>query len=266
MKRWMILPVCLMLCLSPAALASAEEITPLPDQVEMYYFYDELCASCDGTEAFDAYSAREMNGVRDAYPYAIHRVNVFAGAGNERFRSLCAEMGLDPDLLTLPVFIAGGRVFQGDETIEKNLREAFLVAGEDLFVRGQAYNPANKKTGPALFEDYAIDEEAVTLVYFYRIVCEECEKTAPCLDALPASVDIGGTARPVDILRINTRSSNNGERTAAFFDAYQVPDEDRMVPIVFTKDAYFAGYDAISAQLPAALAEGEAGFHFPVAE
>ena len=257
MKRKMVvvLMVCTLLC---AATAFAE----LPDKVEMYYFYDELCGSCDGTEAFDAIAEEAMAGIRDMYPYEIYRVNVYSSAGKEQYRQICAEMGMDTQTFSLPLLVVGGRVFQGDETIARNMAEAFLVAGEDLFVNEMVYNPAQKKTGAALFEDYGVDGNAITVVYFYRITCEECRETTPVMDGLPQAV----AGIPVNVIRINTRSGNNGERINAFFEQYAVPDEDRMVPIAFTADGYFAGYEAISEGLADALAAAEPGFVFPAGE
>lgn len=267
MRKWPALLVALALCISLGASALAEDgAAPLPERVDLYYFYENLCGSCDGTEAFDAAAEEALSGVRETYPYAIHRHNVYTDAGKAMYRYVCDAMALDPDALTLPVLIAGGRVFQGDETIAKNLREAYLVAGEDLFVYQSVYNPAAKKTGAVLFEDYAADAEAVTVVYFYRITCEECAQTAPVMDALPEAVVLGSREVPVNLIRINTRSGNNGERVNAFFAQYDVPDADRMVPIAFTADQYFAGFEAISSGLEAALATTPPGFAFPGAE
>lgn len=257
MRRMLPLLLALLLCLAP--LARAEE-----PRLALYYFYEELCGSCDGAEAFDVMAAEALSGVRELYPYDLYRVNVYTTTGEARYADVCAEMGIDPGLLTLPVLIAGGRVFQGDEAIAANLREAYLVAGEDMFVNDTPYNPAQKKTGAALFDDYAADPDAVTVVYFYRITCEECIQTAPLIDALPETVVIDGVERTVSIVRINTRSGNNGERVTAFFNGYDVPNDARMVPIAFTAGAYFAGHDAIAEGLVPALTE--VGFSYPPVE
>ncbi|MDR2363821.1 MAG: hypothetical protein LBD65_05345 [Spirochaetaceae bacterium] len=258
---WKILPVLWMLALGtgcgrnagggsePASPGTAE----LPDRVDMYYFYEELCQSCDGTAEFDAIAAAELEGVRDRYPYAIHRINVFLRENRERYQEITGSLGLDRDARELPLLIAGGRVFSGNEGIARNLREAFLTAGEDLFVYKRVYNPKEKKTGDRLFADYRLRPDHLSLVYFYRTTCEECGKVTPLIDRLPEKIAVGGTALPPDIIRINTRSGNNSERIAAFFERYQVPDEDRMVPIVFLAGAYLAGYEAIAAGLIPAL-------------
>jgi hypothetical protein len=124
-----------------------------------------------------------------------------------------------------------------------------LSAGEDLFVYKRVYNPKEKKTGDRLFEDYSIQPDHLSLVYFYRTTCDECGKVTPFINSLPEKIMLGARALPPDIIRINTRSGNNSERIAAFFEQYQVPDEDRMVPIVFLADTYLAGYEAITTGL-----------------
>ena len=222
------------------------------------YFYEELCASCDGTEAFRAAAEKELAGVRDTYPYEIRTVNVFGKEGRALWQQEAAGYGIDPAEIELPVLLAGGKMFQGETKIRENLREAYLTAGEDLFVYEKPYQPGPKKTGAALFEDIQFDSAALTLVYFYRAVCEECGQTAPLIDALPKTTAAG---LPVNVIRLNTRSGDNAERIAAFFAAYAVPDEDRKVPIVFTGNGYLSGFDAIEAGLPSSLS-ARSGFAF----
>jgi hypothetical protein len=165
------------------------------------------------------------------------------------------NLGLDRDLLETPFLVNGGRVFQGCDSIGNNIREAYLTAAEDLYVYNRPYNPRTRKTGAMLFDDYPVNPNNVTMVYFYRVTCPECGQTTPVIDALPKTVTINGRERPLDIIRINTRSGNNGERVAAFLETWQVPDEDRMVPIVFFSDSYLAGFDAISEGLTRNLSQ-----------
>ncbi|MDR2080126.1 MAG: hypothetical protein LBP74_10455 [Treponema sp.] len=254
---WRIAPILLALVLGAGCGGEAGKIpepvpvpeAELPERVDLYYFYEELCQSCNGTAEFDGAAETQLAGVRDRYPYAIHRINVFLQENRNLYRGAMDSLGLDGDTLELPLLVAGGRVFSGNERIAQNLREAFLTAGEDLFVNKRVYNPKEKKTGDRLFADYHIQPDHLNLVYFYRITCDECGKVTPFIDSLPENIIVDGRAVPLDITRINTRSGNNSERIAAFFDRYQVPDGDRMVPIVFLADTYLAGYEAITASL-----------------
>ncbi|GHU15906.1 hypothetical protein FACS1894163_04230 [Spirochaetia bacterium] len=231
----------------------------LPDKIGLYYFYEGLCESCNEDSEKEFYTIIRENipiEERDVNPYVTYIYNAYMRQGREEYERITNEMGIERDNLELPLMIAGGRVFQGSQSIKNNIREAFLTAGEDLFVNKRVYTPAARKTGEHLFDGYSINPDHVTMVYFYRITCQECAKVTPLVNELPVAVTVKGKQVPLDIIRINTRSGNNGERVAAFFDAYNVPDEDRMVPIIFFFDSYLAGIDNISSGLQAKLEQG----------
>lgn len=262
MKRLAIFTLAFVLLLSACSGPKQE----LPEKVQIEFYHDTVCGSCDGTAEFYQIMGEQLADVKDSYPYEVYAYNIYEQSGKASYQARLEEMGLDADSISLPLMIAGGRLYSGMDTIETNMKEAYLVAGEDLFVNKTVYNPKDKKTGGKLFEDYKADKKHLTVVYFYRITCEECQQTSPVIDSLPAAVTVDGKDIPVDVVRINTRSGNNGDRVTAFFDAYNVPDEDRMVPIVFVGERYLAGYEAISAELLPLLEEGTGlDFTFPKA-
>ena len=138
--------------------------TPAPDltmsgatdaaYVDMYYFYEELCGSCtaDTIEAFYSILREKMPyEEREQYPHRLHTINVYEQQGRPVWEQVTDDMRLDRESLQMPLLIVGGRVFQGHENIANNIREAFLTAGEDMFVYKRVYNPATRKTGEQLF-------------------------------------------------------------------------------------------------------------------
>jgi thiol-disulfide isomerase/thioredoxin len=234
--------------------AADSRLSELPDKVKLYYFYEELCELCNETgKYFTMLDEKLPDEDRNRYPHDFPAYNVYYTSGRAEYERITDSMGISRDTLTLPVLIAGGRVFQGFETIAGNIREAYLTAGEDIFVNRRVYNPAGKKTGDRLFEDYPAQADHVNIVYFYRITCPECAKVTPLIDQLSNTVKIEGKNIPLNITRINTRSGNNGERIAAFFETYGVADADRIVPIVFFAGSYLAGTEAISGGLQSHL-------------
>ena len=236
--KLVILP--LLLLLAACGRANTPEAPPreLPDRLEMFFIYEESCASCDGTEDFFAL----LHSLDFAYPYSVYTVNIYDQGGMRRFEELAQELlGVYASSLRLPVMILHGRAYQGMNDIANNLHEAVLTAGHDLFVRGYVFNPRYKRTGPQLFADYSANPNNITLVYFYRIVCPACEEIEHLFEALPAT--IGG--RQVDVIRFNTRSGNNRERFIAFLDLYGVPNQYRRVPIIFTADGFYSGPESI---------------------
>ena len=52
------------------------------------------------------------------------------------------------------------------------------------------------------------------------------------------------------------RAGRKTEILQAFFEMYEVPLEDQMVPIVFTARGYLAGYEAISSGLYTEMEQG----------
>ena len=255
----------LCLCLTMASCGKVtDEALVLPEKVEMYFFYDEICGSCDGTEEIKRIAEEQLAEVRNTYPYQFFMHNVYTDLGRRKFDEVCEELGLQKDSLSFPLLIAGGHVLQGMETIEKSIAEYYLTAGEDIFVKGYCYNPKEKKTGEELFSDYSFPKKSVGIIYFYRIACHECNDTKPVIQELPPEVEVDGKSYPLEILELNTRSGNNNERIAAFFSRYNVPDEDRKVPIVFLSDGYLAGFEEIQTELEGRIKDSaRTPFAFP---
>lgn len=253
-NRAFMLALCLIPSLTAFAGGAGNKQAPVETAVEKidgYFFYEELCELCrDDVDRFTSILQEKLPlSERDRYSHEIHIYNVHQTEGRSRYVQVTEDLGLDRENLETPLLILGGRVFQGYDSIDANIREAYLTAAEDLYVNQRPYNPRTRKTGEHLFDDYPIKAGRVTAVYFYRITCPECAKVTPLIDALPGTVLVDGKEQPVDVIRINTRSGNNGERVAAFFEAWNVPDQDRMVPIVFFAGSYLAGHEAISAEL-----------------
>lgn len=222
----------------------------LPDKVELFFFYVQDCEICNELDKFyDILSTQLPRDVRDTYPHMIYTINTVSAEGRMTYDRVISAMDLNPITLTPPLLIAGGRIFQGHETISNNIQEAFLTAGEDIFVNGRFYNPALRKTGKELFDDYKLKSGHVSAVYFHRIVCPDCKQVNPLINALPQTVTVEGKPVTLDLIRINTRSGNNSERVIAFFEKYQVPDADRQVPIIFFADGYLSGVEPILSQL-----------------
>ena len=236
--------------------AAEVPITPseeniLPEVINAYFFYEELCSLCrDDEERFIAILQDQLPfEERNRYPNNIQMVNIYEQFGRQFYLNITEEFGLDRELLHTPLLVLGGRVYQGYESISENIYEAYFTAAEDLHVNQRPYNHRTRKTGGNLFDDYPVNPEHVTMLYFYRIVCPGCIEVNPIIEALPKTVFANGRERPLDIIRINTRSGNNSERIAAFFEAWQVPNADRIVPIVFFSDSYLAGAEAIASEI-----------------
>lgn len=232
-----------------------------PTKIEIHFFYNEACATCNGTKEFYEMAKEELEDISDKYPYEIFPHNVFQSFGAQDRDAEFKKLGYDQDIinsLTYPIMIINGKVYVGMDSMRQSLREAYLTAGEDLFVYGRGvFDPTKKQNLKQLLGSYKLEKNSSSIVYFYRTTCEECIQTGEeVIDLLPETVTVEGVSYPLQVVRINTRSGRNNEVIQAFFEKYQVPEEDQMVPIVFTADGYLAGYDDISSNLYQELERG----------
>lgn len=247
----------------------AKEEPEQPEKVEIHFFYNQPCASCDGTkELFDIVS-EELEDVSELYPYNVSVYNVFRREDAQIRDSELKKLGFQEELagsLTYPIMTLNGNIYFGIDSIRSSIREAYLTAGEDLFVYGRGiYDPTKHETLKQQLADYKLEKGSSSVVYFYRSVCEECIKTSEeVLDLFPETIVVDGTSYPQQIVKINTRSGRNTEILQAFFEKYEVPLEDQMVPIIFTAQGYLAGYDAISSGLYQEMERGAGlGMKYP---
>ena len=248
------------LVVNPAAI----DIRPPPDRVEIYFFYSEE----NGDIEFLRFTSGYLDGeLGERYPHALFTIDINSRAGRRTFRELSNELlGMNSEYLAVPVMIMNGTAYQGIANIKQDFKEAFLTAGHDFFVNGHIFNPRYQLSGEELFAGFQANPGHVTVVYFYRLICPTYEKLESIIEAyLPETLEIDGRTVPVDLIRINTRSGNNQERVTAFLDAYGVPDEKRMVPIMFTASGYYVFLENISELLKSgALARTDKlGFQFP---
>ena len=94
--------------------------------------------------------------------------------------------------------------------------------------------------------------------YVYVRACQSCGKVSELLDALPETISIQGPSGVVES-EICVERLDLGQdlaRVQQLFEAYSVPEEARIAPIVFLGERYLSGADAILENLETYLEEG----------
>ena len=131
----------------------------LPESIEFNFFYNEPCGSCqDQINDFYNLFNEALEGVKDLYPYDLNVYNVFKQSESQTMNSALEQLGYSQEIirtLTFPILTLNGKVYLGTDSIKESLREAYLTAGEDLFICGRGvYNPLEEKTLAQQLEDY----------------------------------------------------------------------------------------------------------------
>ena len=219
------LAVCLALWLMPARAESRHAVT---------YFYRNYCESCD-PEADFAEAFRGLTGL-SLSDCDFTGWNVARQDGQAALEAALAELGLET--AALPLAVVDGVAYPGAASMNADLAKAALAWHDTL------------------------DSE---VLYLYTPACESCAKAEAALDDLPESVTLKRgdetlesrvTVRRVDI-------SADPAYAQALFDAYAVPDGERVTPIAFFADRYLSGAEAIGKYLAAEVSLGRAAGGVP---
>ena len=192
--------------------------TEAQEAVQILFFHNTACGSCDGTEEFRQAVEEQISYYKEEYPYELQMYNVFQTTGMQEWEKTAAEYDLENEEYIYPVMVLDGIMYKGMNEIKEQLHKAFLEAC------------------------------GVSAVYFYREDCEECQDMASFWDSFPEEFQIA---------ELESRMGDNGTQIRRLFEEYQVPDEDQMVPFVFLKDTYLAGQESIEENLQKMLEGGE---------
>lgn len=218
--------------------------TKSPEPEEFVYF-DDTCSVCDVSQddldivdIFYFYDTKEDADISSVvedqlskYNYELHSYDVLENA--IFFEDFMYDLNLQTS--SFPIIVIGGNILS--KNFDKDLEEQLLVHFEEQRNNVDVVFENSLKTDE-LFNQFEVDVNKNTLLYFYRIGCESCINITDTMLKIDES--------QVDILRFNTRSGRNIDRLYVLFDKYQVLEEDRVVPIIFLNDTYLAGDEAIN--------------------
>lgn len=91
---------------------------------------------------------------------------------------------------------------------------------------------------------FASAQSTVEINYFYRPKCPHCLRVSVFLD------DLGKKYNNIEIKKYNVFERGGIEKLLEFYDEYDVPEgpERGLVPVIFTPDRYFVGFDEMVAK------------------
>jgi hypothetical protein len=262
----------LLLPFSPFSAAAEEEDRSV--RLQMYYAYENPCELCRDEADFIEFFNRVTADVPGRPEISYSGFNLFRTGPAQQFSYYASQLGIDTSRLPLPVLIIGDGYLAGEEAVREGLRELFIrqteSAHNEIALPLQAQAGAGgggtgAASGASLPKYPPVSSGESVLVCFVTGACENCEKAKAYLGRLPESVSLAqNKVSPVRVVSYNVAENEGLVAARQFFDAYQVPDKDQIVPIVFYTGGYFSGYANIQSGVPGVLAAGKAlNFSFP---
>ncbi len=234
-----------------------------PEQIE--YYYENVCASCDGTEDFySMLQERLSKEEQKALQGKTAAYNVFLDSCREQYEERVRKLGI-PEGTSLPVLIVGDRWVSGLEQMEELLREAAGKAadhsgpaegglpGEEQQADGSGGKKESKNSDLQRVGEHAADQKEAdlakcmetelesqepALLLFTTESCEDCEKVKEWLAEQKELT--GGRVLEYNIVKEPCLNILKG-----MFREYGLGEQDQKVPALFYGNGAATGAEAI---------------------
>ncbi|MDR2094259.1 MAG: hypothetical protein LBP76_01920 [Treponema sp.] len=238
----------------------------------MYYAFENPCELCRDEADFIEFFNKITADVPGRPEIFYSGFNTFRAGAARQFAYYASQLGIDTSGLPLPLLIIGDEYLAGEEAIREGLRELFIrqteSARNEIAVSvpsGAGADARNGAASSAPVPKYPpVNPGESVLITFVTAACENCEKAKAYLGRLPQSVSLAQGDSPVRVIYYNVAEDEGLAAARQFFAAYQVPDNEQIVPVVFYTEGYLSGYSNIQSGIPGVLSAGKAlNFVFP---
>lgn len=210
-------------------------------ELQIVYYYESYCASCYEDREFYELFAQYESAIADT-PYSL-RVENTAQTGRGNFLEQCNRLEIPEEERSLPALFVGDAYLTGKDAIAQGIGVALNGQDDSLQAAEMPPNPDP-------------DEEHV--VYFNTSPCMDCSRVrqwlAPFLEQNPQlHCEEYSILDPTGLAILE-----------ACFSEWEVPPEERQVPILFYAGGFLSGADAIEKGLPELLSTGALqNFRYP---
>lgn len=263
----MFLPVFLLLLLCNSRVSGEEKEK---EAFRIEYFGYNTCAACAPEEEFYDIIRSQIGDLREEIPYVIYEYNTFHQEDRQKLSKRREELDIPDNNGVWPIVIAGDHVLIGLEETEKQIREILLTESE----RNVSFLPSDtvaEESSPAetksdlqeifktrLSEQLGeISDEDSVILYFSTLSCRDCLKMKELLDGLEREIVLDtGKKSQIRVCEISIAEEENVPVLWQFFESYQVPQEERMVPILFFSKGFLPGVKAAEQNLLTELKKG----------
>ncbi|MBQ7797429.1 MAG: sulfite exporter TauE/SafE family protein [Lachnospiraceae bacterium] len=223
------------------------------EPIKISYYYEEVCASCDGTkDFFELYNRAISSEDKKLFQAEIATYNVFMDSCRVQYEDVKEKLEI-PSGTSLPVLVIGNQWISGHENMEAQLRDVLMVekdavhdtetaTGQVVAETVETIETAAEEEPSAFWAEAKAEIEASekpVVLLFSTNGCDDCDAVKEWFAEHEASFD-------GQVLEYNIIEKECLQELKAVFTQYQVPEENQKVPAVFFGDHYLIGRDEIS--------------------
>ena len=208
---------------APESAQESQAEPSTPDTTRLYYFYDEVCASCDPRSEFFDLVRDRTQGVTLPEDYDVSCYNTFTDQ-TDILNRVCDAFGIPEDDRQLPLFVSSEGYASGETAITQQLRHLICTH----------YGLADGKT----------------LWYYYRPTCSDCSRIEEFFtDTFAANPEFS-------VIWVDTTDAEPKATFKEKLAEWNVPDDEWQIPFLVDENGlYLSGDKQIEAELESFLAE-----------
>lgn len=249
--------------------------------LDIYYFHANPCEAChEDTKFIDKFKSL-VGDASEGVNFNIYVEDIFKESAVDLFKELCDKYDVPRDRRKAPAVFIGNIYIQGDTEIDEQLKDGFLTAKANFLEKHPGASGTQDRAEAKPDADYrpdAADAESAkklkslqgtdtNIIFFYVTACEACEKLKAVLKELKPSygIDYNGeyVSSRVNIIEYNAGEMESLNLSKLYFKAYDVPEKDQLVPLIFIGNKYFSGGKTGIGELEKTIKKGE-GTRTPV--
>ncbi|MBR5267091.1 MAG: hypothetical protein IKU20_02705 [Lachnospiraceae bacterium] len=216
------------------------------EPIEVSYYYEEVCASCDGTKDFyELYNRVFSSEDKQTFEAKISTYNVFMDSCRTQYEDVKKDIQI-PSGVSLPVLIVDGTWISGHDNMEAQMRDLLMNQGIATELKPESSEIQQSGTedesrfGNQVFWSglFASIEDAKrpVVVLFSTNNCEDCHFVKTWFSEHEMSVQL---------IEYNIIEDECLNELKTVFTQYGVPEEKQKVPAVFFGNQYLIGKDEI---------------------
>lgn len=258
--------LCLLIVVSGSTIYARESEKPV---IDIYYFYDNPCAACPTVSDFQVKIDQAGESLWQNAAYRVIPWQTYTTAGRSELERIMDAFELSgQDRLQSEYALIGDTLLIGSSMIDLQLEAALadeairlLAQRETIDEQDQSESDQDTQTPETRMMYQLIPSDEAWLYYFYITPCPSCDRAAEVLDQVESAYGSGQTGDG-DKITINLEKENISAPEAllkaqGFFEAYNVPVNQQVVPIIFIGDRYLSGAEAIEKELVNLIDQGQ---------
>ncbi|MCR5721859.1 MAG: hypothetical protein K6G72_05915 [Lachnospiraceae bacterium] len=213
--------------------------------VELFVFAP--CESCHEEEKFSEEVEFKLAETR-VTDYGLKAYNAYKESGSSRLEEIEEEYGLNIPINELPMAVAGGEVFFGTyseigealgDYLQGSEKRDVIGLATDVKTPGDTVAERKSVTDSVIYRDIrSIGKDETAMLLFVTGSCDSCNRAEEYMKSVL-------TDGQCSLKIYNIMEDDNAVVLRKLMKMYEVPDSLQQVPLLFTKNGYLSGAEAI---------------------